>query len=156
MNDSQFVKVFSGMLLALAVLTVVLIAVANSIGGKHAVAVAQADYEKVVAERTKPVGQLAVAAAVDTLIPTAQAADGKATYDSNCNACHGMGVAGAPKLGDKAAWKDRIAQGNDVLYGHAIKGFQGKNGFMPAKGGNASLADDAVKAAVDYMVSQSK
>jgi len=156
MSDSQFVKVFSGMLLALAVLTVVLIAVANSIGGKHAMAVAQADYQKAVAERTKPVGQLAVAAAVDTLIPTAQAADGKATFDASCAACHGTGVAGAPKLGDKAAWAPRIAQGNETLYKHAIGGFQGKSGFMPAKGGNASLADDAVKAAVDYMVSQGK
>jgi cytochrome c5 len=42
------------------------------------------------------------------------------------------------------------------MYNHALKGFQGKKGFMPAKGGNAALKDDAVKAAVDYMVSQSK
>lgn len=83
-------------------------------------------------------------------------ANGQQTYQQACAACHAAGVAGAPKTGDKAAWKDRIAQGNDTLYTHAIKGFQGKAGFMPAKGGRADLADDVVKAAVDYMVSQSK
>jgi cytochrome c5 len=67
-------------------------------------------------------------------------------------ACHGTGVAGAPKLGDKAAWAPRIKQGKDTLYNHALHG----KGAMPPKGGNASLADDAVKAAVDYMVSASQ
>ena len=74
---------------------------------------------------------------------------GKSTYDSVCMACHSTGVAGAPKLGDKAAWAPRVKQGKDALYNSALKG----KGAMPAKGGNASLSDDAVKAAVDYMVS---
>jgi cytochrome c5 len=65
---------------------------------------------------------------------------------------HGTGVAGAPKLGDKAAWAPRIKQGKVTLYNHALHG----KGAMPPKGGNASLADDAVKAAVDYMVSASQ
>ena len=77
--------------------------------------------------------------------------DGKKIYDTACTACHTAGVAGAPKLGDKAAWSPRLAQGSNVLYDHAIKGFQGKTGVMPPKGGNASLADADVKAAVDYM-----
>lgn len=80
---------------------------------------------------------------------------GKKLYEANCQACHAAGVAGAPKLGDKAAWTARIAQGNAVLYEHAIKGFQGKAGFMPPKGG-ASAPDDEVKAAVDYMTAASK
>jgi len=156
MSDNQFVKVFTGMILALAALTVVLIVVANMIGG-NVTKLSQAEYEKQVAERVKPVGKLAVAAAMNSLVqPALAAADGKSTYEGSCAACHGMGVAGAPKLGDKAAWKDRIAQGKDTLYKHALEGFQGKKGFMPAKGGNASLADDAVKAAVDYMINQSK
>jgi cytochrome c5 len=67
-----------------------------------------------------------------------------------------MGIAGAPKLGDKAAWSARIAQGTNVLHDHAIKGFQGKAGVMPAKGGAASMPDADVKAAVDYMVSAAK
>ena len=57
------------------------------------------------------------------------------------------------KAGDKAAWSARIAQGKPTLYTHAVAGFQGKAGVMPAKGGNAMLADADVKSAVDYMVS---
>ena len=78
------------------------------------------------------------------------------TYNKSCATCHNAGIANSPKTGDKAEWKARIAQGNSTLYKHAIKGFKGSKGFMPAKGGNASLSDDAVKAAVDYMVAQSK
>ena len=82
----------------------------------------------------------------------AKAADGKSTYDSLCMACHGTGAAGAPKLGDKAAWAPRLAQGKNTLYASALKG----KGAMPPKGGNATLADDAVKAAVDYMTAAAK
>ena len=73
-----------------------------------------------------------------------------------CNVCHGTGIAGAPKVGDKAAWGPRIAQGPDTLYKHAMDGFTGKSGAMPPKGGNLALKDAEVKAAVDYMVSQAK
>lgn len=161
MSDREFIKFFSGLLGALVALTVVLFVVANSISTKaKGTEVAVVD-TKVVAERIKPVGELTVAASnpvMNALIPTANAAaaDGKGTYDSACAACHAAGVAGAPKLGDKAEWGTRIAQGNAKLYEHAIKGYQGKKGFMPAKGGNAALKDDAVKAAVDFMVSKSK
>jgi cytochrome c5 len=82
---------------------------------------------------------------------------GKATYNSICVACHGSGIPGIPQLGDAAAWAPRIAQGNDTLYEHAIAGFTGASGMpMPAKGGNPSLSDDAVKAAVDYLVTNSQ
>lgn len=86
----------------------------------------------------------------------ADPAKGKTVFDTTCAACHGTGVAGAPKVGDKAAWGPRIAQGKDTLYKHAIGGFTGKSGAMPAKGGNSGLADADVKAAVDYMASQAK
>jgi len=80
---------------------------------------------------------------------------GKALFNSTCTTCHGAGIAGAPKIGDKAAWAPRIAQGTNTLYDHALKGFQGKTGMMPPKGG--SPAPDAdVKAAVDYMVAAAK
>ena len=79
----------------------------------------------------------------------AAAGHGKSTYDGVCVACHSAGVAGAPKFGDKAAWEPRIKTGKDSLYNSALKG----KGAMPAKGGNASLPDADVKAAVDYMVS---
>jgi len=83
-------------------------------------------------------------------------ADGKATFQQTCFACHGTGAAGAPKAGDKAAWAPHIAKGKATLYKHAIHGFKGTKGFMPAKGGRTDLSDDAVKAAVDYMVSISQ
>ena len=80
------------------------------------------------------------------------AADGKQVFNGTCTACHSTGVAGAPKLGDKAAWAPRIQQGIDALVQHAV---QGKNA-MPPKGGNASLSDAQVRAAVEFMVSQAK
>jgi cytochrome c5 len=73
-------------------------------------------------------------------------------YDQTCHLCHGAGVAGAPKLGDKAGWAPRIKQGMDTLVQDAIKG----KGAMPPKGGNASLSDADIRAAVEFMVSQSK
>ncbi len=81
---------------------------------------------------------------------------GKKVFDTTCTACHTAGVAGAPKFGDKAAWAPRIAQGIDVLHQHAIKGFTGKAGMMPPKGGNMNLSDADVMAAVDYMVAHAK
>ncbi|MGA2552077.1 MAG: c-type cytochrome [Burkholderiaceae bacterium] len=80
---------------------------------------------------------------------------GQKLFNNVCTACHGQGVAGAPKFGDKAAWAPRIAEGMDTLYTHALQGFQGKNGVMPAKGGS-SASDDDVKAAVQYMVKAGK
>ncbi len=98
-------------------------------------------------------------AAVAAMVMAGQAmaaADGQKAYKSICFSCHDAGVAGAPKVGDKAEWAPRIKQGKDTLYTHAIKGFTGKKGVMPAKGGNAGMPDDEVKAAVDYMISKSK
>jgi len=111
--------------------------------------------ESATIDRIKPFGEVNIGtvpvAAASTSAPSASG-DGKATYGSSCAACHASGVAGSPKLGDKGAWKARIAQGESTLFDHAINGFKG----MPAKGGNASLSDDAVKAAVKYMVDASK
>ena len=80
------------------------------------------------------------------------AAEGKAVYDQTCHVCHGTGLAGSPKFGDKAAWAPRIATGMETLYNAALHGLRA----MPPKGGNASLTDAQVKAAVDYMVAAAK
>ena len=95
-----------------------------------------------------------VAAAIPA--PAAKAGDGaasgKATYDAICKACHDAGVAGAPKFGDKAAWSARLKAGKDALYNTALKG----KGAMPPKGGNPSIPDADVKAAVDHILAASK
>lgn len=130
--------------------------------------------DEAVARRLKPVGEVVIGEAGAPVPATATkstattaggpsqiaaaaksagaAANGKKTYDAVCAMCHAAGVAGAPKTGDKAAWKPRIAQGKDALYTSALKG---KN-LMPPKGGAASLPDADIKAAVDYLVSQTK
>ena len=81
---------------------------------------------------------------------------GKGVYDKGCQACHNPGIEGAPKVGDQAAWIGRIDQGMDTLNDHAINGYQGADGVMPAKGGNMSLSDDDVKNAVAFMVESSR
>ena len=79
-------------------------------------------------------------------------ADGQQVYKNSCQACHAAGVAGAPKLGDKAVWAPRIAMGMDAMVASAING----KGIMPPKGACASCSDDDLKAAVEYMVSASQ
>lgn len=135
--------------------------------------------DEAIAKRLKPVGEVVVAdgpvppeaqaatpsappAAVTAVSTTSAAAPaaaaggaaskGKAVYDSACAVCHAAGVAGAPKMGDKAAWAARLKQGMDALHAAALKG----KGAMPPKGGNMALSDADVKAAVDYLLSQAK
>ncbi len=80
-------------------------------------------------------------------------ATGKRVYEANCAGCHDAGVAGAPKPGDKAAWKERLTQGIEAINKKSIEGFDGKTGMMPPKGGNAILTDEEVTNAVTFMVS---
>jgi cytochrome c5 len=100
-----------------------------------------------------PAPVAAAPAAVPPPAPAATAAaasaDGKAVYDKGCNACHIAGVAGAPKLGDKAGWGDRLAQDVDALTASVIKG----KGAMPPRGALATASDAELRAAVEYMVS---
>ena len=91
------------------------------------------------------------------LVPASAAiADGKAVFDKTCKMCHATGIAGAPKLGDKADWAARSKQGIDTLVQHATKGFKGTKGMMPPKGGNPALTDADIKAAVQYMLDAAK
>jgi len=126
--------------------------------------------EDAIARRLKPVGEVVIdpnqpapapAAPVVAVAPAGKGSapapaaaakgdsgKGKATYDAACTVCHAAGVAGAPKAGDKAMWAPRLKTGMEALYAAALKG---KNA-MPPKGGNMSLSDADVKAAVDYLV----
>lgn len=88
--------------------------------------------------------------------PTAENTVGKTIFGKTCSLCHASGVAGAPKPGDKADWGPRIAQGDATLFKHASEGFTGAKGQMPARGGNPALTDDEVKAAIAFMVDQSR
>ena len=125
-----------------------------------------AEYQAAVAERIAPVGEVylpgeeqessaPIVRAAAEPEPVAAALSGPQVYNTACIACHSTGVGGAPVVGDAAQWTDRIAQGMDLLKQHAIEGFTGSAGFMPAKGGRIDLSDEEVAVAVDYMVGES-
>lgn len=111
-----------------------------------------------IEERIKPVGEVCLEG--DSSCATAAAPvasgprSGEEVYNAACMACHGTGAAGAPKLGDVAAWSDRIAKGVDVLYDSGVNGLAG-TGMIP-KGGCMACSDEEVRAAVDYMVGNSQ
>ncbi len=124
-----------------------------------------AEYRAAVKERIQPFGQVFLpgeeAAAARPQVAVAQQAQPVATvmsgpqvYNDACNVCHGAGIGGAPVVGDAAQWAARIAQGKDTLYLHAIEGYTGQAGYMPAKGARMDLSDAEVRDAVDYMTSQ--
>ena len=95
---------------------------------------------------------LLAATAALALARPALAADGKTVYGQTCAACHASGLAGAPKVGDKAAWAPRTGNGKAALVSSVVKG----KGAMPPKAGNASLTDADIGAAIDYMLEQVK
>ena len=103
--------------------------------------------------RIQPVGRVEVAEAAPAAASGAPAvADGKKVYEGACAACHASGVAGAPKLGDKAGWAPRVKTGMAAM----LKSVLGGKGAMPPKGGNAALSDGEIKASLEFMVGQSK
>lgn len=114
-------------------------------------------------ERIAPVGIVILDGEADTsAVPAAteavvaQVRTGSEVYDTACMACHTTGAGGAPKIGDSAAWTDRISKGQATLVEHAINGFQGNAGYMPPKGGRADLTDDEISAAVEFMLGKSQ
>lgn len=84
------------------------------------------------------------------LVQVAVAADGKAIYDMSCAGCHGRGLLGSPKFGDKDAWAPRIKNGPAALEESVMKG----KGKMLPKGGNDSLSLEELRTAIDYMLSK--
>lgn len=91
--------------------------------------------------------------------PSAEQAElqlGQQVWDGTCRVCHLNGLGGAPAKGNRRAWAPRLEQGLEVLVGHALQGFSGAEGSMPARGGNPQLSDQEIAAAVKYMVSQSQ
>lgn len=100
----------------------------------------------------KKVLALTAALAAHQLAQPAAAADGKTVYGQTCAACHASGLAGAPKVGDKGAWAPRTGAGKSGLLASVVKG----KGAMPPKAGNASLTEEDIGAAIEYMLEQLK
>ena len=116
-------------------------------------------FAQAIEQRIAPVGQVNIQgqagtgqAATPAAAPAAGAAHAKLTGEQvvtqTCIACHGTGVMGAPKIGNKADWAPRAAQGFDVLFHAATHGLRA----MPPRGGNAALTDDDIKRAISYML----
>ena len=151
----QKLRVLGGLLLVAIILGEV---VFNSKGSVD-VRVDPMDAMKGIAMRLKPVVTLddiqngtSSAATSTGATDTASTSDGvdktpEQLYQGACFACHGTGAAGAPKLGDTAAWAGRIGKGVDALLSSAINGI----GAMPPKGG-AQYNEDQMRAVVEYMV----
>jgi cytochrome c5 len=170
-SDQSVLRQFSIMIGGLAVLTVVLILAALAIH-EHEPKETNPKQPARVAARIAPdgavyagnTGRAAMQAAADAAAKAAASqvayggtTDGKAIFDQLCTSCHTSGVAGAPKVGDKAVWGPRLAEGIDTLIKHAIEGYHGPDGnFMPPKGGNPALTDEQVTNAVHWIADQVK
>lgn len=118
--------------------------------------------EQLIDQRLAPIGDVQVAGSSTTQkssqapAPTGSSANaaaltGKHIWDGTCSACHASGLLGAPKIGDKAAWAPRLAEGLKTLESHALNGYK----QMPARGGNTALTDAQVIKALEYMLSKS-
>ncbi|MEO8673688.1 MAG: c-type cytochrome [Tahibacter sp.] len=169
-TDLEFMKHFSMVIGALALVAVVLMALAFHLYDKHPAPLSPQAGQQ-VEQRIAPVGaaysgdtgRAAMLAAQEAAKKAAAAqvayggtTDGSVIFGQLCTACHTSGAGGSPKINDKAAWAPRVATGLETLVKHAIEGYTGKSGIMPARGGNPSLNDAQVKATVEWMLTQVK
>ena len=166
-QDSKFINHFSLVLGILVAIAILLLALARSVAGETQGVEIYDDpaYVATVKNSTAPFAREAIAgqdnsamqikapAGAGPAVALAVPKNGKELFESVCTSCHATGLAGAPKAGDKAAWAARIAEGKPALYQHALNGYNGKTGVMPAKGGRTDLPDDLIKQGVDYLVS---
>lgn len=158
MNNSTFGRLFIIMIIAMTVLTVLIMVLASGAANDvNSRLDERRDIENsdALAKRIAPVGKFVATASAPILATEPIVLSGKEAYTS-CVACHGAGSGGAPATNDADAWSERISKGLDTLYNHAINGFQGEAGVMPAKGGDSTLSDESVKAAVDYILEQTQ
>ena len=170
-QDTHFINIFSLVIGVLAAIAIAIFVLARNVAShtQEQQLLVEAQYLKSVNGRIQPFSHEAVAgqdnsqlaikagtAAAATGATAAIPKDGAEVFQQTCSACHGTGIAGAPKAGDHAAWAPRIAKGKDLLYQHALQGYQGTAGVMPPKGGRVDLPDDLIKAAVDHMVDMGK
>lgn len=151
-NDASFLRMFLVILGALVLFTVIIVIAANYVGGDgEQAATEDAMRDAVVAERIKPLGQVNVGRATTAAPVVAAAREPAKVYQTVCFACHGTGAAGAPKVGDQAAWGPRFDQGLDMLVTHATNG----KGAMPPRGGNPGVTDEELRGTVIYMLHES-
>jgi cytochrome c5 len=169
-QDSQFFNVFSLVIGILVAIALVLMGVARAIGHNNQAehVLQDAKYIASVGRNIEPLARVAVAGQDNSALaiveknPDAVSVvmevpkDGLSLYKAACTTCHEQGIGGAPKKGDRGAWGPRIAQGKATLYDHAIKGYSGKAGVMPPKGGRIDLDDALIKMGVDYLVTQAQ
>ena len=165
-HDLVFLKHFSqviGILVGITISLILLGMYINSLKppapNKVAIAATHARIQPAGAVYAGSTGAAAQAAAAAEAAKGAVAfegtLDGSVIFGGVCSGCHGSGALGAPTL-TKANWGPRVAKGVEVLHQHAIEGFKGAAGQMPAKGGMAALSDEQVKATVDWMLTQLK
>lgn len=158
-QDSIFFRNFSMLLGFLVAFTIVLAFVSHYMHNDVLAVDEMTKDRSEVAKLIEPVAKVNTGGAMvvkeevkEVAIAFEGSTDGKMIYENVCTACHGTGAGGAPKL-EAAAWATRLPKGIDTLVSHAINGFQGTVGFMPARGGRADLSDEQVKATVEFMTS---
>ena len=154
-NEQEQLSETSANVITLAALVIVsavvglLYFLAQVVSSNTASASSSAQTEEQIVERLRPVAGFEMGAT------SKGPKTGEEVFNSLCTACHAAGVAGAPKMGDAGAWGPRIAQGEATLFKHALEGFTGKTGTMPAKGGNPALSDLEIKRKVEIMANKS-
>lgn len=166
-DDELFVRNFALVLVGLFIVAIIATLLAKTVDSFFQ---DTQDIDDTLTARVAPVGRINTGAETIMLTsphfveeapiePTAPVAEtggsddpGKAVYDGLCFTCHAQGIAGAPKIGDMAAWETRIEKGRDANLANVINGYTGSTGVMPPRGGNTSLSDEEVAAAVDYML----